>query len=32
MQNAELLIGVKEGDVISSAKILSGLENLKKGA
>jgi cyclophilin family peptidyl-prolyl cis-trans isomerase len=29
-QNAELLAGVKEGDVISSAKVLSGLENLKK--
>lgn len=29
-QNAELLAGVKEGDIIASAKVLSGLENLKK--
>lgn len=28
-QNADLLAGVKEGDIITSAKVLSGLENLK---
>ncbi len=29
IENAELLAGVKEGDVIASAKVTKGLENLK---
>lgn len=31
-QNAELLLGVKEGDIIADAKVLDGLENFKSGA
>ena len=30
MQGAQLLAGVKEGDVITSAKVIKGMENLKK--
>ena len=30
IENAELLAGVKEGDIIQNAKVISGLENLQK--
>lgn len=30
VENAELLAGVKEGDIIQSAKVVSGMENLQK--
>jgi len=31
IENAELLRGVQEGDVIEKAKVISGLDNLQQG-
>lgn len=32
VQNAELLAGVKEGDIIQSAKVISGMDKFIKGS
>lgn len=32
IQNAELLAGVKEGDIIESAKVVSGMDKFIKGS